>query len=312
MASYPYTAREKLQLFIPLLKQKLFPRRNLFAGPFSGEFGYELMHWQGFVRALRPRHEQVHVLTFPGRDYLYEGCQVHYHDIDLKSAGYYYGRLSPKQARQMAKERAAAIGLQDYDIFETSLLCTRYHRSLWRQDFRLFQEPPLTSEGYDVLFHFRAVQKEGFDHQKNYSPALADELVARCRDRGITVACMGHPAYAYRPLSCGDHRSVDLRQTIAAVSSARLVAGENSGPMHLANLCGKPTVVWAQDQWRIDFSLRWNPFRVPIYIAANNTFQPDPQIVCDAVAAAIEDLRDKSEGFTRPVYKLPAQPIAKY
>jgi ADP-heptose:LPS heptosyltransferase len=101
-----------------------------------------------------------------------------------------------------------------------------------------------------------------------------------------------------------------LRQTVAAISSIRAVAGENSGPMHLANLCGKPTVLWAQDQWRIDYSLRWNPFRVPIYIAANDTHQPPPEVIAETIARALEDLRHKTENFSRPAYTLPAQPIA--
>jgi hypothetical protein len=96
--TYLYCTGEKLKLFVPCARQVFFPRRNLFAGPYVGEFGYELMQWQGFVRARRAAYEEVHVLTYPGRDYLYEGCQVHYHNIDLKSAGYWRcGRwLTPK------------------------------------------------------------------------------------------------------------------------------------------------------------------------------------------------------------------------
>lgn len=311
-ASYQYTAQEKLRLFLPCLRQRILPKRNLFAGPFAGEFGWELMQWQGFVRSRRRHYEHVHVLTYPGRDYLYEGCQIHHHEINLKDAGYGYGLLSPDQARRMAETKASELGLTDYDVFDTSLLCTRYHKAFWKQEFLLFEQPPVTPMPYDVAFHFRAVDKEGPDRNKNYPPASADELVKRCLDQGISVACIGHPEYSYSPAICKDHRSVDLRQTVAAISSTRAVAGENSGPMHLANLCGKPTIVWAQDQWRIDYSLRWNPFRVPIYVAANDTCQPAPDLVCDTIAHALNDLRQRSDGFKVPVYTLPAQPIARY
>jgi hypothetical protein len=312
LTSYPYSRQEKVRLFLPCLRQKISPERDLFAGPFAGEFGWELMQWQGFVRGRRPHYRQVHVLTYPGRDYLYEGCQVHHHDIDLKSAGYGYGLLSPTQARQLADKKASEIGLSNYNVFDPSLLCTRYHKAIWRQDFRLFEEPPLAQTPYAVVFHFRAVQKEGPDQNKNYPPALADELVTRCLDRGISVACIGHPEYSYASPDCPDHRSTDLRKTVAAISSARAVAGENSGPMHLANLCGRPTVIWAKDQWRIDYSLRWNPFRVPIYVAANDTCQPTPELVRDVIADALVDLEKKTHGFVQPVYNLPARPIARY
>ena len=124
--------------------------------------------------------------------------------------------------------------------------------------------------------------------------------------------CVGHPEYAYCAKGCADHRSIDLRQTVAAICSAHLAAGENSGPMHLANLCGKPTVLWAHDQWRIDYSLRWNPFRVPIYVAANNTHQPPPALLCQAIVDALKDLEARTDGFAKPAYSLEAQPIAYY
>jgi ADP-heptose:LPS heptosyltransferase len=290
----------------------MFPKRNLFAGPYAGEFGWELMQWQGFIRARRAYYEHVHVLTYPGRDYLYEGCQVHHHDIDLKTAGYRYGTLSRDRARQIVAQKVKEIRLKDYDVFGPSLLNTRYHKAIWKQDFKLYQEPPLSKTPYDAVFHFRAVQKEGADVYKNYPTSAADNLVKLCFDHGLSLACIGHPSYSYCPSGCRDHRSVDLRQTVAAISSAHAVAGENSGPMHLANLCGKPTILWAQDQWRIDYSLRWNPFRVPIYVATNTTSQPDPQLVCNTIVNALRDLRQKSDGFSVPLYTLPAQPIADY
>jgi hypothetical protein len=310
---YLYRPGEKLRLFLPCLRQRLRPKQHLFAGPFAGEFGYELMQWQGFVRGLRPRYQQVHVLTYPGRDYLYEGCTVHHHNISLKQAGYGYGRLSPPEARAMANARAAEIGLTDYDIFDTSLLCTQYHKKLfWRQAFRLLNEPPLTDRFYDVAFHFRAVQKEGPDHAKNYDTARADELAALCLAKGLSVICVGHPDYSYCAKGCEDLRRVDLRQSVAAICSARAVAGENSGAMHLANLCGRPTILWANDQWRIDYSLRWNPFSVPIYTAANNTFLPEPSRVLETIIHALEDLRRRTDDFSKPCYTLPGRPISNY
>jgi len=311
---YYYSYAEKAALFSVALAQRLKPRRTLLAGPFAGEFGYEVMQWQGFVRARRRHYETVHVLTYPGRDYLYEGCQVHQHDIRLDQAGYLYGRLNRQQARKIAVARAAEIGLKDYDIFEPSLLCTQHHKRVFgMQEFRLLREPPIDGVMRDVAFHFRAVKKEGPDQEnKNYLPAMADQLVAECVARGISVSCIGHPQYAYCPAGCPDHRSVDLRRTVAGICSARAVAGENSGPMHLANLCGNPTILWAQHQWRIDYSLRWNPFRVPIYIAANYTSQPPPEVVATAIEKALKDLLQRSRDFTQPVYTLPAQAIASF
>ena len=219
-SAYLCSNREKFLYFLPCLRQRLRPKRNLFAGPYAGEFGHELMQWQGFVRARRRFYEKVHVLTYPGREYLYEGCEVHSHHITLKEAGYWYGFLPPEQARLMARTKAAEIGLEDYDLLYTPMFCTQYHKKvLGPQLFRLFEEPPLAPRPYDIVFHFRAVQKDGHDPFKNYPPKLADELAQRCLVRQMSVGCIGHPEYAYCPAGCADLRSVDLRGAVAAISS---------------------------------------------------------------------------------------------
>ena len=213
----------------------------------------------------------------------------------------------------MARGKAAEIGLQDYDIFEPSLLCTQYHKRLfWRQDFRLFQEPPVTPQIRDIAFHFRAVEKDGPDNTRNYLPAHAGELVRLCREHGFSLICIGHPEYSLCPEGVEDFRSVDLRCTVAAISSVRVVAGEISGPLHLANLCGQPTVFFADGQWRIDYCRRWNPFRVPQYVVADDTMQPAPSRVFAALTDALRDLRERTNNYTQPAGTFPARRIADY
>lgn len=312
LQKYSYSLGEKAGFLLAGLRQRTMPAKNLIAGPFAGEFGYELMQWQGYVRARRRFYRQLCVITYPGREYLYEGCQVLFHDILLQKAGYGYGWLRPEAARDIVIQKAHEAGLEDYDVFMPALLCTQYHkRLLWKQEFKLLEEPPCDGRVRDVAMHFRAIQKEGPDNAKNYSQSLADELAQRCLDGGMSVICVGHPDYAYCAKGCEDMRRVDLRQSVAAIHSARIVAGENSGAMHLANLCGKPTVLWANDQWRIDYSLRWNPFRVPIYVAANNTHQPEPERVYEAIVESLKDLEQRTCGFSKPCFTLPAQQIAR-
>jgi hypothetical protein len=311
MADYRYPPWRKLALFAPCLRQRLRPRRHLLAGPYVGEFGYELMQWQSYVRARRPFYESVHVLTYPGRDYLYEDCVVHHHQVDLRTAGYQYGGMHPAERLRMARNLAAETGLDDYDIFDTSLLCTRYHKMLfWRQAFRLFREPLKPGGDRDVAFHFRAIDKTGPDRSRNYRVELANDLVRLGQQAGWKMIAIGHPSYSFCPEGVEDCRSVELPETIAALCSVRLLAGELSGPFHLANLCGLPTAFFADGQWRIDNCLGWNPFRVPLYVIANDTMQPPPELVFSKVQLALADLAAKSDNFQRPAYSLPAQPIS--
>jgi hypothetical protein len=270
------------------------------------------MQWQGYVRARRHHYEQVHVISYPGRDYLYEGCRVHYHDIPLQSAGHRYGTLTPRQSREMAEAKARELRLQSYDVFSPHLLCTQYHKRLfWKQEWRCFEEQPLSGSMRDIAFHFRQVQKAG-EHPKNYPPELTYRLVDECIRQNLSVICIGHPEHALSPDNAEDRRSVSLRETVRAISSARIVAGANSGPMHLANLCGKPTALWAHGQDSIDYSLRWNPFEVPIYVVANNTHLPPPGYVVEQLTSALADLRRLTGNFRQPAYRVPAREIAYY
>jgi hypothetical protein len=311
MPGRPLTKIQKIQATVPCLRQRLRPRVHLLAGPYVGEFGYELMQWQGYVRARRRHYQSVHVLTYPGRDYLYEGCSVHYHDVELRTAGYQYGWMPRSERRQIAERFAESIGLRDYDIFDTTLLCSRYHKMLfWRQEFRLFREPSLEGGRRDVAFHFRAIEKEGPDRTRNYRSDLAQELVALGRAAGWRMLCIGHPQYSICPDGVEDCRSLDLRKTISALCSVPLLAGELSGPFHLANLCGVPTAFFADGQWRIDNCLEWNPFRVPLYVIANDSMQPPAVVVFEKTRAALADIECRTEGHSRPPYTTPAQRIS--
>jgi hypothetical protein len=288
------------------LRLRFFPRRILVAGPYLGEFGHELMDWQPWVRAQIARYEKVHVLTYPGRDYLYPGCEVHYHNVALENAGYKHGRFSPAELAAMARTKAAELGLKDYDLMTALHICTSYHqRFLLPAKYELLGQPPAAESIRDVAFHFRQVAKAGPDRTRNYPLALCDRLADLCRARGLTFFCIGHPTYSHCPPGVEDRRSEDLAASVAAIRSARLLVGELSGPMHLAQLTGTPILIWAPGQWRLDNCDRWNVFKVPTYIVTNEIRHPEPEEVAQNIIAALMDLRGRTAGFSLPAWSKP-------
>src|SRR5260221_6397854 len=279
-AAYPFTLGDKIAGALGALRLRLFPGRVLVAGPFVGEFGHELMDWQAWVRAQVGRYREVHVITYPGREALYPGCRVHSHDVPLEKAGYRYGRLSPPEWEAMARAKAKELGLHDYDLLTPLHLCTRYHkRYLLPAKFELLRTPPLQGRFRDLAFHFRRVQKEGPDQTRNYPPELCDRIPAFCRERGHSVCCVGHPRYSYCPEGVEDLRTEALEARIAAISSARMLAGELRSPMHMARLCGVPILIWADGQWRLDNCERWNVFHGATFVIANDTHRPETDLV---------------------------------
>jgi hypothetical protein len=305
-ASHQFSLAEKIAGALADLRLRFFPRRILVAGPYVGEFGHELMDWQPWVRAQIPRHDEVHVITYPGRDYLYPGCKVHYHDVKLENAGYKHGRFPPRQLAEMAQKKAAELGLKNYDLMTALNVCTTYHqRFLLPAKFELLGKPPAPEKIRDLAFHFRQVKKEGPDQTRNYPLELCDRVVELCHAAGLNFFCVGHPRYAYCPDGVEDRRSEDLAVSVGHICSARLLAGELSGPMHLAQLSGVPILIWADGQWRLDNCERWNVFRVPTYIVANDTHQPPPKRVAKKIVEALADLRRRTDSFSKPAYTLP-------
>src|ERR1035437_200875 len=152
-ATHQFSTGEKIAGALQALRLRFFPRRILVAGPYVGEFGRELMDWQPCVRAQIARHDEVHVIIYPGRDYLYPGCKVHYHDVALETAGYKHGRFSPAQLEAMARKQAAELGLKNYDLMTALHVCTSYHqRFLLPAKFELLGNPPAAGAIRDVAF----------------------------------------------------------------------------------------------------------------------------------------------------------------
>ena len=291
-AAYQFTLGDKLAAALSAVRQRLFPRPILVAGPYVGEFGHELMEWQAVVRARVSAYDQVHVITYPGRDYLYSGCVMHYHDLKLEKTGYRFGRFTPRQLAQLAHAHARAAGLCNYDVLGPWLVCSSFiRRWIWREQFARLAEPPVGGRLRDLAFHFRNVDKEGPDRTRNYPLDLAEQLVRLCQQQGYEVCCIGHPNYSFCPAGVEDLRAVDLRASVAALCSARLLVGELSGPMHLAQLCCRPILIWADGQWRIETCLRWNVFQSPVFVLANDTFRPEPQRVKTLIDETIRQLR---------------------
>ena len=49
---------------------------TIIAGPWLGEFGWELFFWSGYCRALSRHFEKTTIITRPGRDFLYRDFAI--------------------------------------------------------------------------------------------------------------------------------------------------------------------------------------------------------------------------------------------
>ena len=279
-------------MFLRGLRQRTFPRKVLIVGPYAGEFGHEIMDFQSRVRGNARRYQEVHIITYPGREPLYRApnVTVHTHDFDLKTAGYLFGRRTFHELDAYAKAFAEEKGLRNYDVFNTNLLCSRWHRRLlWPEAHAVFTSKYTESAPREIIFHFRNIQKTGPDATRNFGPEIAADLAARLHATGYKLTCIGHPLYSLCPAHCEDCRTEDLDKTVSVIASGRLVVGELSGPIHLAVYLSKPVLTWAPGKERIWAAQRRNPHGVPFYVVADDTTNPPVELIVKHIEAASDE-----------------------
>ncbi len=262
--------------------------RTLIAGPYVGEFGWELMEWQGFVRKLSAIYGKTIAVSYNSSRYLYESCEFQGHDLKLEKSGFGYGDHTREAVKSLLERTVGSIGTDRWDLLRPWDLTRVRKLLIGKQKFIRFSEKPLKGEPIDILFHFRNLGRED-GMAKNYPYLDADHIVNYFRDIGLNTGCVGLPDLSYCANSSSDLRSADLQFTISAICSARLVAGGSSGPMHLAALCGKPIVVWSGvDAERYRSS--WNPFRSKVSLVSDTTFRPSRESVIEQINMALKSV----------------------
>ena len=259
-----------------------FRKKILIAGPYTGEFGWELMGWQGWVRKLRRKYDSTIVISYANSEYLYEECQFYPHSIELRNSSYGYGCL-PEEARLIAVNNCAReLGISSYDWFSHHMLKWPVKILLGGQEFIKYYEPPANGIKFDIVFHFRDFHRDDGD-QKNLDRRSADEIISWARNY-FSIACIGDPDLSYCPCGAIDKRSRFLKETIRTICSARLVVGGSSGPMHLSSLCGIPILVWIGPPADIERYLSyWNPLRSKVFVLTDQTFKPPTSIIIEKI-----------------------------
>ena len=235
----------------------------LVAGPWVGEFGYELFRWQGHLRALAPKYDRVIVASRPGHELLYKDfadfvpvdtdpnpCEGPFNDVNLDPTPYiekvfghipYYHSIHP---------------------------CVKFSDSQPTKYIPFGQGSD--SMPYDIVFHARGITIEDQaamvkDHTKmklnrNWPEESWNELVTEFHNHGFTMACIGDPRSAWKLPHCTDMRGIPLHDLADLLGNSDWIIGPSSGPMHFASLCKCKQLVWGTPHLHARYEQLWNPF----------------------------------------------------
>lgn len=238
---------------------------TLHAGPWAGEFGWELCSWNPRVRKMAEKFDRVVVEGPASSEYLYEFADEYIANDPLpNTSDGYSGKSNPPkliEGATLLKPEWGKMGRQ-----EVRLLRGPYkpHSEMsWR-----CLAPENSVSVADVLCSFRPVKvyRGRTLTDKEYPKRLCTQLVGELLARGLSVACIGGTDNYHVP-GAEDLRGKPLADQCAAIAGALAVVGPSSGPLHLASLCKTPHVVWYNRPDQITSYARyrdhWNPFLTP-------------------------------------------------
>ncbi|MGL1935627.1 MAG: hypothetical protein OCD01_11420 [Fibrobacterales bacterium] len=255
---------------------------TLFAGPWIGEFGWELLNWQGFVRKVSKDYSKVIVCCRQGNEGLYRdfATEFVYHSIrGTAECNTAHDIENPSELKR----------INDLIPASADVLKPVGFLSLDKQEFAKFGTPDPEKQ-YDVVFHPRG---RTFGTVRNWDKDNWEKLIVLLSQKGYRIACIGltNATLDIDPLlAFDDFRDVSLDETLDLFASSKLVVGPSSGPMHLASLCGTPHLVWTDTKGhargrtnRDKYEWWWNPHKTQAIVFDKEGFDPSVDSIYRAI-----------------------------
>jgi len=242
---------------------------KLFAGPFVGEFGWELFCWQGHIRYLaQNKYQKTIVACRKGLSFLYEDFadEVIEHELDSYNPDgeRNFGKngnvpLPPDNTYRYIKPGTPHIPRY---FPNTGLFNTQYP-----QVFHKYKNEDPDLQTFDFIIHARSRTQTG-NHPsvvRNFSEQNWNIVLKPFLDSGYTFGSIGSLADSYHIEGTQDLRGLPLDKVCAYLCKCKALIGPSSGPMHFGALCGTPLVVWSgTPNNKMRYETKWNPFNVDV------------------------------------------------
>jgi len=260
---------------------------TLIAGPWVGEFGWELFAWQAYVRALSQHFKKTIIICRANSTALYKDFATRtivYNPPPGAADSFFMHGLDFMSAFKQVVEKNDIILSEDTTLFLPRRIGwppkTHYSERMPFGKYRIKPEyikfGNSVKKKYDYVFHIRnrALRPEdnwSFDNWKKLLNLL----------EGNKVACVGTRDNALSIDGADDLRGAPLSQVFDVLRAASCCFGSSSGPMHLASLCGCPHLVWSKVENYTRYTENWNPLKTPVLFDSKYSWQPEAQYIYD-------------------------------
>ena len=270
------------------------PGKTLFAGPWIGELGWELMRWQGGVRRMARSHEgRIVVMGDPGHGVLYEFAHEYWETPPCF--------LRAGLTRQCIHVRSGPVGewyvsllthLVAEQLSGEDVVCLTPRRFReGEQDFVQLSTLPRWSTRVPEPYACIVPRFRQWNRRKNWSEECWTELCSLLSGRGLAPQIVSSPDEICRlasSLEVSPHDS--LARSIDLLSHARFAVASESGGALLCLLCGCPTLVFGHKKWEQRITVHENPLRTPVRYLARTDYSFSVEEVANAARDFYENL----------------------
>ena len=270
----------------------------LIAGPWVGEFGWELFAWQGYIRSLASEFDKVVCIGRPGHDILYEdfvdtyiphyiyevgACDsffIHNYKFTMEHIDY-----EPKKGHINTYLFPFRIGapphthfLEKVHLQNSPVRIIGPNLNEMKSVDLGFHAPSYVSygtkknTGVDLLFHAR--HRLDVRPEFNWSISNWEKIYKHFNNLGYNIGCIGTTKDSLCVEGTQDLRGLELREVVDYIASAKAIIGPSSGPMHLAALCKCPQIVWSVERDKRRYKINWNPHRTPVCFMGQHKWDP--------------------------------------
>lgn len=227
-----------------------------FAGPFIGEFGWELFCWQGRLRWLKNNvFDEIYVIAGNANAYLYQDFAI-VNDIPN------YNRVCDYQ------ENVSFIGNSKIVNYHPEFDRKTLHGfNFLEQDFVSYGQVNLESPRLYCVIHAR---KRLHRSESNWSQGNYQKVVDILTSNGLDVVSIGLMDYTHDLSNVIDKRNINTEETCNILGNAEFIFGVSSGPMHLASLCLCPQIVITDPINHKRYLEDWNPFNTNVMFTGDS------------------------------------------
>jgi len=266
--------------------------RVLFAGPWVGEFGWELFCWQAYIRSLSKFYDKTICISNNHSKFLYDDFCDRFIEFSPKTGDYKdsFYKVGFNITRELMQELFLKSQI-DINTNKITLLAPRRigdpPRTHFSDPFRFgddtitpeYKKYGILQEKYKdfVVIHARNRTLRSGDNWPEKKWAL---LVNKLRENGYTnIVSIGLKKESLHVENTIDMRECDHKELLDLLASAECIFGPSSGAMHLASLCECPQVVWSNDYNFDRYVKNWNPFDTKVLFLSEQGWQPEPEYV---------------------------------